>query len=219
MLTGGRLWLGREDSNLRSRDQNPLPYRLATPQSEQRENSVSEDALPDGRRHPRARARADPKRGGTGVAKVVEEGVDRGAGATHVGTKRSCGEQRDERRAARRLGQVVRGKGYEVARPPADGQTREEALAPLVERARATGCVVTSGLGPRYLHSTGQLHKGGPPTGVFIQVIDEHGDELAVPGRPFGFARLIRAQADGDYAALRERGRRITRIRLEEIAP
>jgi transaldolase / glucose-6-phosphate isomerase len=93
----------------------------------------------------------------------------------------------------------------------------EERLRPLVERARATGCVVTLGLGPRYLHSTGQLHKGGAPIGCFIQVVDDTGDELAIPGRKFGFGRLIRAQAAGDYAALKERGRPVACIRLEDI--
>jgi transaldolase / glucose-6-phosphate isomerase len=95
----------------------------------------------------------------------------------------------------------------------------EERLRPLVERARAeTGCVVTFGLGPRYLHSTGQLHKGGPPIGCFLQVVDEVGEELPIPGKNFGFGRLIRAQAAGDYAALKERGRPVARVRLEEIA-
>jgi transaldolase/glucose-6-phosphate isomerase len=95
---------------------------------------------------------------------------------------------------------------------------REPELEWLVDRARReTGCVVTHGLGPRYLHSTGQLHKGGPNTGLFVQVVDETGGELKIPGRPFGFARLIRAQAAGDYASLQERGRRIVRVRLEEI--
>jgi transaldolase / glucose-6-phosphate isomerase len=95
---------------------------------------------------------------------------------------------------------------------------REGELEPLVARARETGCVVTHGLGPRYLHSTGQLHKGGPPEGRFVQVVDEPGDEVAIPGKDFGFARLIRAQADGDLASLRERGRPIVRVNLEEIA-
>jgi transaldolase / glucose-6-phosphate isomerase len=94
---------------------------------------------------------------------------------------------------------------------------REGELAPLVERARATGCVVTVGLGPRYLHSTGQLHKGGPPTGRFVQVVDDPGDELAIPGRRFGFRRLIQAQAEGDLAALRQRGRPIVRVTLDEL--
>jgi glucose-6-phosphate isomerase len=95
---------------------------------------------------------------------------------------------------------------------------REDELEPLIARARETGCVVTHGLGPRYLHSTGQLHKGGPPTGVFLQVLDDTGPELPIPGRKFGFGRLIRAQAEGDYSALKERGSRIARIRLEDAA-
>jgi transaldolase / glucose-6-phosphate isomerase len=94
---------------------------------------------------------------------------------------------------------------------------REDELEPLVARARETGCVVTCGLGPRYLHSTGQLHKGGPPTGRFIQVTDDPGEELEIPGREFGFARLIGAQAAGDLAALKERGRPIVRLNLDEI--
>jgi hypothetical protein len=92
-----------------------------------------------------------------------------------------------------------------------------ERVASLVERARsATGCVVTHGFGPRYLHSTGQLHKGGPDTGLFLQVVDDTGEELPIPGRDFGFGRLIRAQAAGDFASLKERGRRVARIHIEE---
>ena len=94
---------------------------------------------------------------------------------------------------------------------------REAELQPLVDRAAETGRVVTFGLGPRYLHSTGQLHKGGPNTGRFVQVVDEIDEELPIPGRDFGFRRLIRAQAAGDFSALEERGRRIVRIRLEDM--
>jgi hypothetical protein len=97
-------------------------------------------------------------------------------------------------------------------------EAAEEKLDALVARAReATGCVVTHGYGPRYLHSTGQLHKGGPPTGLYLQVVDETGDELPIPGEPFGFGRLIRAQAAGDFASLQERGRRVARIRMEDL--
>jgi hypothetical protein len=93
----------------------------------------------------------------------------------------------------------------------------EEKVLELAARAReATGCVVTHGFGPRSLHSTGQLHKGGPPTGLFLQVVDDTGDELAIPGQPFGFGKLIRAQAAGDFASLQERGRRVARINIEE---
>jgi glucose-6-phosphate isomerase len=95
---------------------------------------------------------------------------------------------------------------------------REGELDKLIGRARETGCVVTHGLGPRYLHSTGQLHKGGPPTGRFVQVVDDPGEELAIPHRDFGFSRLIQAQAQGDFAALKERGRPIVRVNLEEVA-
>jgi transaldolase/glucose-6-phosphate isomerase len=84
------------------------------------------------------------------------------------------------------------------------------------EARAATGCVVTHGFGPRYLHSTGQLHKGGPPTGLYLQVVDSTGEELAIPNQPFGFGKLIRAQAAGDFASLKERGRRVARIRWDE---
>jgi len=94
---------------------------------------------------------------------------------------------------------------------------REEELDPLVERARETGCVVTKGLGPRYLHSTGQLHKGGPNTVRALQVVDDFGEELEIPGRDFGFRRLIAAQAAGDLDALKERGRRVCRVRLDDL--
>jgi hypothetical protein len=94
----------------------------------------------------------------------------------------------------------------------------EKKLEPLIERARReTGCVVTHGLGPRYLHSTGQLHKGGADNGLFLQVVDDPGEELPIPGQPFGFARLIRAQAAADYASLKERGRRVARVTLEDL--
>jgi transaldolase/glucose-6-phosphate isomerase len=98
-------------------------------------------------------------------------------------------------------------------------EENDRRIGALVDRARTeTGCVVTHGYGPRYLHSTGQLHKGGPPSGVFLQVVDDPGEELPIPGQEFGFGRLIRAQAAGDYAALKERGLRVARARWEDLA-
>jgi transaldolase/glucose-6-phosphate isomerase len=95
---------------------------------------------------------------------------------------------------------------------------RQAQLDPLVDRARAeTDSVVTRGFGPRYLHSTGQLHKGGPNTGLFVQVVDDAGEEVPIPGRDFGFRRLIHSQAAGDLASLEERERRIVRVRLEDL--
>ncbi|HYK92719.1 MAG TPA: bifunctional transaldolase/phosoglucose isomerase [Thermoplasmata archaeon] len=72
----------------------------------------------------------------------------------------------------------------------------------------------TLGYGPRFLHSTGQLHKGGPPTGRFVQLLDEFREDVAVPGTDYTFGQLIRAQALGDFQALRQRGRRVLRIQL-----
>jgi transaldolase/glucose-6-phosphate isomerase len=94
---------------------------------------------------------------------------------------------------------------------------REGELDRLVHRARETGCVVTKGLGPRYLHSTGQLHKGGPNTVRAIQVVDDLGEELDIPGRDFGFRTLIAAQAAGDLEALKERGRKVCRMKLGDV--
>jgi phosphoglucose isomerase-like protein len=91
---------------------------------------------------------------------------------------------------------------------------REAELEPLVRRAEETEAAVAVGLGPRYLHSTGQLHKGGPDNGLFVQVVDDLGEELKIPGRPYGFKTLIAAQAAGDFEALKERGRRIVRVSL-----
>jgi transaldolase/glucose-6-phosphate isomerase len=99
--------------------------------------------------------------------------------------------------------------------PGPDAETRlDEVIADVRSRS---GLVVTHGYGPRYMHSTGQLHKGGPNTGLFLQVVDDQGDELPIPGKPFGFRRLIRAQAAGDFETLKERGRRVARLRLEDL--
>lgn len=75
----------------------------------------------------------------------------------------------------------------------------------------------TLGVGPRYLHSTGQLHKGGADNGVFIQVLDDSGPEVPIPGRDYGFRKLIEAQAAGDYLALKARGRRVARVKLAAL--
>ncbi len=72
----------------------------------------------------------------------------------------------------------------------------------------------TLGFGPRFLHSTGQLHKGGPGTGLFLQVVDDPVPDLPVPGTSYTFGRLVSAQADGDFRALEARGRRVLRVDL-----
>ena len=77
-----------------------------------------------------------------------------------------------------------------------------------------TGLATTSGYGPRFLHSTGQLHKGGPNTGLFLQIVDEAGEDLSVPETDYTFGALIEAQARGDFKALRQRGRRVLRVNV-----
>jgi hypothetical protein len=78
---------------------------------------------------------------------------------------------------------------------------------------KATRAATTLGFGPRYLHSTGQLHKGGGANGVFLQVTTEEGDE-PIPGDPHGFRVLQAAQAAGDYEVLVARARRVARVHI-----
>ncbi len=76
----------------------------------------------------------------------------------------------------------------------------------------------TVGYGPRFLHSTGQLHKGGPNTGLFLQLVDEPAQRVPVPETDYSFEALIRAQALGDLLALKRRGRRVLRVNLGKDA-
>ena len=74
----------------------------------------------------------------------------------------------------------------------------------------------TVGYGPRYLHSTGQLHKGGPGSGLFLQLVGEHREDVNIPGYPFSFGVLSDAQSRGDFQALEELGRRCVRVNLAD---
>lgn len=97
--------------------------------------------------------------------------------------------------------------------PPSDENRR--GLASLRERlSRHTGLPCCPGFGPRYLHSSGQLHKGGPNQGLFIVLTPESEPDLPIPGQRHGFRSLIRAQAHGDLRVLRERGRRVVHLEL-----
>ncbi len=82
------------------------------------------------------------------------------------------------------------------------------------ELLNRTRLATTLGYGPQFLHSTGQLHKGGPNNGLFLQLIDEPEFDLPVPEAGFSFGKLINAQSIGDYQALKQRGRRVLRINL-----
>jgi hypothetical protein len=83
---------------------------------------------------------------------------------------------------------------------------------------RALGCATTLGIGPRYLHSTGQLHKGGPNTGLFLVVTTDIDEDIAIPEMGWTFGELHRAQARGDVRALLARGRRVAHVHLSSPA-
>ena len=90
----------------------------------------------------------------------------------------------------------------------------DAAIANLRVALAATGSATTAGYGPRFLHSTGQLHKGGPSTGVFLQLTSDHPDDRPIPGWPYSFGRLIDAQARGDREALRAHDRPVVHVHL-----
>ena len=83
---------------------------------------------------------------------------------------------------------------------------------------RALGCATTLGIGPRYLHSTGQLHKGGPASGLFLVITADVDEDLEIPDMGWTFGQLHRAQARGDVRALLARGRRVAHVHLSSPA-
>lgn len=92
----------------------------------------------------------------------------------------------------------------------------EDALTRLRRRlGPALGLPTLVGYGPRYLHSIGQLFKGGPPTGLFIVLTADHAEDVPIPGAPYTFGRLETAQALGDVEALREHERPVLRVHLK----
>jgi hypothetical protein len=102
-----------------------------------------------------------------------------------------------------------------LAYVPSDDSNWERALQNLrAGIAARTGTATTVGYGPRYLHSTGQLHKGGASNGVFIIVAAESQEDLAIPGEPYSFGVLEMAQALGDFQSLDRTGRRALFVRF-----
>jgi glucose-6-phosphate isomerase len=94
---------------------------------------------------------------------------------------------------------------------------RDAALAGIRSAlAKRTGRPTTFGWGPRFLHSTGQYHKGGPANGAYIQISCDEPDDLEIPGRPFSFGTLVNAQAAGDAKVLSEHGRPVLRLHLTD---
>ena len=115
-----------------------------------------------------------------------------------------------------------------LAELPSDGYLSVQAYLDRLEHpgleelrgllAARTGRPVTFGWGPRFLHSTGQFHKGGPAYGVFLQLTGAGRADLEIPGRPFTFGQLITAQAAGDASVLAEHGRPVLTLELDDVA-
>lgn len=125
-------------------------------------------------------------------------------------------EAADARRAVTDLlaqcasGSYVGILSYMQASRQADGAIRR-----IRQRLMAGGHVATTaGYGPRYLHSTGQVHKGGPPRGLFLQLLEEPKPDVPIPGQSYTFGTLAQAQAIGDLQSLQSRGRPVVQVRL-----
>jgi glucose-6-phosphate isomerase len=104
---------------------------------------------------------------------------------------------------------------YAIQAYIAPSESRERALRAAADALRdATKLPVTAGYGPRFLHSTGQLHKGGAPIGCFIQLTATHSEDLPIPGWKESFGTLIDAQAAGDFASLEAHGLPVARVDL-----
>jgi hypothetical protein len=102
--------------------------------------------------------------------------------------------------------------------------SEDEATEGALRRIRALASqklhlATTVGFGPRYLHSTGQLHKGGANNGRFILLTSDYADDAGIPGQPYTFGMLMRAQALGDFEALRKHRRRVLRVHLTGNVP
>ena len=92
---------------------------------------------------------------------------------------------------------------------------RDEAILKIRKHLRdGLKVATTTGYGPRFLHSTGQLHKGGSDAGVFLQLTADDGADVPIPDFPCGFATLVKAQALGDYQSLSSRHRRAVSLHL-----
>jgi len=113
------------------------------------------------------------------------------------------------------LGRVKPGDYVAITQYIDEQARRDETILAIRTEIRDTLKVATTtGYGPRFLHSTGQLHKGGSDAGVFIQLTASDGNDVPIPGEPFGYATLVTAQALGDFQSLAKRHRRAINVNL-----
>jgi Glucose-6-phosphate isomerase len=132
------------------------------------------------------------------------------------GDRRVLGDARSVGGALRALLGCVPDRGYLAVMAYLDRHADASAADLRTALARSTSRPVTFGWGPRFLHSTGQYHKGGPQVGVFLQLTGAVTEDLAVPGRPYTFGQLQAAQSAGDLQALAGRGRPVVRLHLTD---
>ena len=121
----------------------------------------------------------------------------------------------DDPAVASLLGEVKPGDYVALTEYFTENPKRDKKIAEIRETiARSLHVATTTGYGPRFLHSTGQLHKGGGANGVFLQLTGGGGEDIPIPGEKFGFGVLVRAQAIGDFQSLASRKRRAISIDL-----
>ncbi len=143
-------------------------------------------------------------------AAFTDRGVEVVAPAALIGDARTIGD------AVSHLEARVPSDGYVAVHVYLDrlGHPELEVLRHRI--AARTGRPVTFGWGPRFLHSTGQYHKGGPAHGVFLQITGTYADDLTIPDRPYTYGELIAAQAAGDAAVLTEHGAPVLTLRVTD---
>jgi hypothetical protein len=113
------------------------------------------------------------------------------------------------------LGRARKGAYFAIMAYTARTAQSEAAIAAIRTAIRnKTKIATTSGYGPRFLHSTGQLHKGGPKTGLFLQIVQEDAKDVPIPGQPYTFSVLKQAQAIGDLQSLTSRRLPVVRVSL-----
>ncbi|MEH0842292.1 glucose-6-phosphate isomerase [Micromonospora sp. CPCC 205711] len=153
------------------------------------------------------------------TARILERGEPAGAPSSTDGPVEvyaPAGFPTDLDGALRRLVDEVDDEGYLAVTAYLDPVADADAARLRAALAAVTGRPVTFGWGPRFLHSTGQFHKGGPPVGSFLQLTGAVDVDLPVPGRPYSFGQLQAAQAAGDRQALVDRGRPVLRLHLTD---
>ena len=146
------------------------------------------------------------------LARVELEGASASVGAQHAAPLQTMTPA--ELRRSARPGDYFAVLAYLPPTPAVFAQLQELRAA----WGRALGCATTLGIGPRYLHSTGQLHKGGPPSGLFLVITTDVSADIEIPAMGTSFGALHRAQARGDVRALLARRRRVAHVHLSSVA-